>query len=89
VGSVTFLRKGWMEEANPIAKKIYRRWGGMGLIVFKVTIVASAVVVTWIGMFTNPLLSWIAVGLGTLIGLVPYRRLFLIWYWFYWRRDNL
>jgi len=78
-----------MKEGGPVPKRIYQRWGVMGLIVAKVLIVVAFVIITWLCMSVNLLLAWISAGLGTLYGAVPYPRLFKTWYWFYWRRDNL
>jgi len=89
VFSVIFIEIGWMTEGNLFAKKIYDRWGTLGLIVVKVPIVIFSVTVTWLCLSVNPWLAWVSTGLTTLYGLVPYPRLMTTWYWFYWRRGNL
>lgn len=43
--SISMLRRGWMEEGNAIAARIWKRYGAGGLVVYKLGMLAIAAVI--------------------------------------------
>ena len=79
VGSIYFLKKNLMAEANRLAAWIWDRWGAWGFVVYKGFLLTAFVVVILIADYQGSWMVWWAIGICAVASLYPVVLLGMLW----------